>query len=130
MPRDNPPHPESDQNQQFEAAQQIHCQIKMEPQEYPEGWVEQVRFREQHGLPPFRPAQFLDDVRVWDVVTGLEDELDISINFVSMGDTRTWDVHIDNTVTFHVNRSRNDAANTIVELTADEFIRKVYEEYE
>lgn len=127
---DDPPDPEIDQNQSFEDARQIHRRIKANPQEYPEGWVEQVRFRDRCDLPPFHPPRFLDETRVHDTVTTLENELDISINFVSTGGNRTWNVRIDGTAAFPVKRSRNDAANTIVEMTADEFTRRIYEECE
>lgn len=130
MGRDNPPDPETDQNRSFDDAQQIHSQIEANPDEYPEGWIEQVRFRDRYNLPPFRPPRFLDGIRVRNIVTMLEDELAISIDFVSAGERQAWDVRIDDTIGFYVKQSRNDAANTIVETTSDEFAQRIYEECE
>lgn len=130
MASNDPPDPELYQTRSFEEARRVHRHIEENPDEYPEGWVEQVRFRDRYDLPPFRPPQFLDDTRIHDTVTALENELNISIDFVSTGENRTWNVRIDDITAFSVKRSRNDAANTTVEMISDEFAERIYEECE
>lgn len=130
MVRDDPPTPETDQDRDFEEAKRIHEQIRANPDDYPDGWVEQAQFRDRYDLPPFRPPRFDDGCRVRETVTVLEDELDVTIDFVASSPDRTWNVRVDGNVVFQVERSRNNAANTIVEMTADEFTRRIYEAWE
>ncbi len=126
MPRSDPPDPATDQTGPFPETRATHDRILDDPGDYPPGWVEQARFRERYDLPPFRPPRFSDDVTVADVVASLADELDVSLSLVAY-DVRTdgWWIEIDGTRGFRIPRHRDDAANTVIEMTADEFEARV-----
>jgi glycosidase len=127
MGRDAPPDPETDQQRSFEKASRIHARIRKTPSEYPAGWVEQVRFRERYDLPPFRPPRFLDGARVHETVDALEAEFDVDIGFTSTDVDEGWWVEIDRELAFGIDRYRDDAANTVIEMSADRFERRVRE---
>lgn len=48
-------------------------------EELPRWWRENIEEFERYGMRPYRPARFTDDELVPVIVTGLEDELDVSI---------------------------------------------------
>lgn len=127
MPRNVPSDPDSDQNRAFPEAQEFHDQILATPDEQPEGWVEQARFRERYGLPPFRPPRFRDGTLLSDNIAALESELGVDIDLVAR-DVRHdgWVVEIDGHQAFRFDHYRDDAANTIVEMTTDEFVGAVW----
>lgn len=122
MPRSNPPDPADDQTGPFPEERSVHETILSSPDEYPSGWVDQARFRERYDLPPFRPPRFADDVRVASVVESLEEAYSVTISLVAY-DVRGegWWIEIDGEPAFQVQRYRDDAANTVVETTSDEF---------
>jgi hypothetical protein len=125
MGRDAPPDPETDQNRTFETAARIHDRIRASPSEYPPGWVEQVRFRERYDLPPFRPPRFADGTRVRETIEALDAEFGVEIAFSSADVDRGWRVEIDREPAFAIERYRDDAANTVVEATAEEFEERI-----
>ncbi len=127
MGRDAPPDPETDQNRTFGTALQVHTRIKSDPSAYPSGWVEQVRFRDRYELPPFRPPRFSDGTRVRETIESLEDELAIEIGFTATDVEEGWWVEIDRTPAFRIDRYRDDAANTVIEMTADAFVDRIRE---
>lgn len=128
--RDAPPDPERDQaDGEFPDARAVHDAIAAAPEEYPDGWVEQVRFRERYDLPPFRPPRFVDDTPIHEVIARLETELDVHITFVRYGED--WTVEVEGTRAFAVTRHRDDAANTVVEMDSETFghlVRRVTRE--
>lgn len=128
MPRRTPPDPEGDQAGPFPEAAAIHERILSTPNEYPTGWFEQARFRERYDLPPFQPPRFKEGTWVHDVVTELSSELDVKVEFVRPKDKRgDWYVEVNGELAFRVNRYRDDAANTVVRTTPEEFATKVRE---
>ena len=125
MGRDAPPDPETDQHRTFERATRIHERIRATPAEYPAGWVEQVRFRERYDLPPFRPPRFADGTRVRKTTEALESEFGVEVGFSSTGVDEGWRVEIDREPAFAIDRYRDDAANTVIEMTAEAFEDRV-----
>lgn len=120
MVRSDPPTPGEQRTLDVEGA--IQDAVLDSPEEYPDGWVEQARFRERYDLPPFRPSRFSDGTPVHGVVSELEDELDAEVTFVARDiEAEGWTVEVDGERACRVDRTRDDAANTVVEMTAEEF---------
>lgn len=127
MGRDTPPDPETDQQQSFETAARVHERIRADPSAHPAGWVEQVRFRDRYDLPPFRPPRFADGTRIRETIERLEAELGVEIGFSTTGAAEGWRVEIDREAAFEIDRYRDDAANTVIETTAEAFADRVTE---
>jgi hypothetical protein len=127
MPRDSPPIPGVDQTGSFPDAKQVHEEILAAPDEFPNGWVEQARFREEHDLPPFQPPRLTDGTRVRSIVRDLEDAHGVTLSFASYDVSEGWMVEIDGEPAFPIDRYRDDAANTIVDVGADRFRERVSE---
>ncbi len=123
MGRDAPPDPATDQQQPFETAARVHERIRSDPSAYPAGWVEQMWFRDRYDLPPFRPPRFADGTRVKETVERLEAELGVEIGFAGDGDG--WRVEIDREPAFGIDRYRDDAANTVIEMSAEAFVERI-----
>lgn len=124
MPRDAPPDPESDQAGPFPEARSIHEAIREEPEAYPPGWVEQVRFRDRYDLPPFRPPRFEDGESVAETVADVENRFGADVSFVAYAPGE-WAVELDGEPAFDLQRRRDDASNVVVETTADGFRERV-----
>ena len=124
MPRDAPPDPEIDQAGPFPEARSIHEAIREEPEAYPPGWVEQVRFRDRYALPPFRPPRFLDGESVAETVAAIEEEAGVDVSFVAFAPGE-WAVELDGEPAFDLPRRRDDASNVVVETTAEAFRSRV-----
>lgn len=130
MPRRSPPDPDRDQIGPFPEAQSIHERILDSPEDSRDGWVEQAQFREQYDLPPFRPPRFVDDNPVHPAVERLEADLDTELTFISPeGAHDDWHLAIDGERALTIDRYRDDAANTIVGMTAATFASQVREAY-
>ncbi len=125
MGRDAPPDPATDQQRSFETAARVHERIRSDPSAYPAGWVEQVRFRDRYGLPPFRPPRFADGARVRETLERLESELGVEIGFATAGGGEGWRVEIDREPAFGIDRYRDDAANTVIELSETAFVERI-----
>lgn len=122
MPRDVPPDPETDQKRPFPEAQSVHDRILSSPDDHPEGWVEQAQFRERYGLPPFRPPRFRDSALLDETIGVLELEVGVDIEIVARDVHREgWAVEVDGRRAFRFEHHRDDAANTVVEMTSTEF---------
>lgn len=126
MTRDTPPDPETDQRRAFPEAQSVHRAILSSPDEYPDGWVEQARFRERYDLPPFRPPRFEDGGRVRETVDRIERERGVEISFTAYEvHDEGWVTEIDGRRAFSFERRRSDAANVVFELTEAAFVDRV-----
>ena len=125
MGRDAPPDPETDQTRSFERASEVHDRIRTNPSVYPSGWVEQVRFRERYDLPPFRPPRFADGTRIRECTEALESEFGVEVGFTAIDIDEGWRVEIGRDPAFAIDRYRDDAANTVIEMTAAEFEERV-----
>jgi hypothetical protein len=127
VPRRTPPDPERDQSGPFPQAAAVHERILADPDGYPDGWVEQAAFRERYDLPPFRPPRFDDGTTVDDAVERLETAHGCDIEFVVYDVDEGWLVEIDGSRAFRVDRYRDDAANTVIDLPPEAFERRVLE---
>lgn len=128
MVRDDPPTPGT-QPREVEGA--LQDAVLENPEAYPDGWVEQARFRERYDLPPFRPPRFADGTPVHEVVTDLEESLAVEVTFVARDiEAEGWTVEVNGERACRVERTRDDAANTVVGLSAAEFRAAVREAVE
>lgn len=120
MPREDPPTP--DQQRAVDVENAIQEAVLETPEAYPDGWVEQARFRERYDLPPFRPPRFADGTPVHEVIPDLEAELGVSVTFVARDiEAEGWTVEVDGARACRVDRTRDDAANTVVGMDAEAF---------
>lgn len=124
MVRDDPPDPDRDQRRPFSAVRAVHDEIRADPEAYPGGWVEQVRFRERYELPPFRPPRFVDGVPVHETVSDVESRHGVDVEFAAYAPGE-WLVELGGERAFRVARRRDDAANTVVQCSASEFRDRV-----
>lgn len=124
MVREDPPDPDRDQRGPFPAVRAVHDAIRVDPEAYPGGWVEQVQFRERYDLPPFRPPRFVDGAPVHETVSGVESRHEVDVEFAAYAPGE-WLVELDGERAFRVARRRDDAANTVVQCSASEFRDRV-----
>lgn len=84
--------------------------------------MEQARFRERYGLPPFRPLRFRDGALLNETIKALESDVGVDIEIVARDVHREeWAIEVDGRQAFRFEHHRDDAANTVVEMTAAEF---------
>lgn len=93
----------------------------------PAWWRANERLREEMALPPYRPSRFADDTYTHAVVAPLEAEHGCTIRFVGYRTEypEDWAVWIDGDPAFPVGRHRDENGNTVYELSAEEFERRV-----
>lgn len=98
--------------------------------EKPEWWAANDRLRRNFDLPPYEPPRFADDTYIHEVVPEIEAEFDVEIRFVGMNTRHgdDWDVHVDGEPIFAIGRRRDRNSNTVYELTAAEFERRLRSE--
>jgi len=93
----------------------------------PDWWLANERDREAMDLPAYEPSRFADGVYTHEVVAELEARHDCEIRFfgrnVDWGDD--WDVLIDRTPAFEVERTRDDDGNTVYRLSSAAFRERV-----
>lgn len=89
----------------------------------PAWWRENQRLRDQLGLPPYEPPRFRDGTPTYRVTDDLEAEHECTIRFRGKNTSYPdeFDVVVDGSPAFRVGRHRDENANTVYELTADEF---------
>jgi len=89
----------------------------------PEWWETNSEIKRELGLPAYEPPTFEDGRYVHEVVDPLESRWDCSIQFAVVNPSYpdTWHVWIDGERAFAVGRYRTVDANTVYEMTADEF---------
>lgn len=104
----------------------------MAPESKPDWWLENERDRESMDLPAYEPPRFADGTFVHDVVPALESSHGCEIRFlgVNVAYPDDWEVRIDGEPAFPVGRTRNEQGNTVYQLSADAFERKVAEAVE
>lgn len=93
----------------------------------PNWWINNQRLRDEMGLPEYRPPRFCDGTYTHETVSKLETELDIALCFRGF-DTRYSDdftVVADGEPLFDVGRKRDNAGNTIYQVTNEEFRKRV-----
>lgn len=95
--------------------------------ERPEWWVENRRLKEEMGLREYVPPRFDDGVYAHDIVPVLEAELECTIRFVAFNPDRPgdWRVEVDSRVAFAVERLRDDAGNSVYDISSDAFADRI-----
>ena len=94
-----------------------------EPDDVPEWWRENERFKVEMGLPVYEPPRFADGTYTYEVVGRIEAERDCRVRFIGV-DTRyaeDWEVRVDGETAFEVGRRRDDNGNTVYQVTTDHF---------
>lgn len=96
----------------------------------PEWWRRNVREFQESNLRPYHPPRFADGILKREVVTSLENELNVDIRFVGYdveyGDA--WTVLVDGEAVGDIPRERSPAGYTVFMIESDEFenwIRRV-----
>lgn len=89
----------------------------------PDWWEANEELRREYDLPSFDPPSFRDGTIVHNIVTELEERHDCSIQFVNRNPTEDegWTVLLDGTEVLRVNRYRNENANSVFELSTEQF---------
>ncbi|MGM0590127.1 MAG: hypothetical protein ACQETI_00620 [Halobacteriota archaeon] len=95
--------------------------------ELPTWWRRAVREFDAHGLRPYRPPRFEDDVVTYPLIADLESELgvDIRLGSVDSDYRERWEVWVDDAHVGEVGRHRSPEGYTVYELASDEFERRV-----
>lgn len=89
----------------------------------PKWWQRAIEEFETHDLRPYRPPRFADGALVHEVVSPLEREFRVTIEFASVDcDYRErWAVFIDGTKIETIGRHRSPAGYTVYEVDHNEF---------
>jgi hypothetical protein len=86
----------------------------------PEWWEENESIRERMGLPQYEPPRFEDGVYVHDIVPDIEDQYDVTVQFVGSntdyGDD--WELRVDFEPVLSIGRHRDEDGNTVFEASA------------
>lgn len=93
----------------------------------PEWWQEAIEEFERHGLRPYRPPRFEDDVLKHEIIEDLERDHGIHIRFVAYN-TRfedDWEVQIDGESIGEIGRHRAPEGYTVFETDSEEFVEFV-----
>ncbi|WP_254546890.1 hypothetical protein [Halomarina pelagica] len=92
----------------------------------PEWWRRNDRLRAEMELPPYEPSRFRDGTYAHEVVDPLEATHDCTLRFVGFGGyPADWEVRADGETLFTIGRHRDDNGNTVYEVDAAEFRRRV-----
>lgn len=96
----------------------------------PDWWTDAIEEFEAHGLRPYRPPRFVDGTLKYEVVSGLEADLGVSIRFLGrdVNYEDDWLVEVDGQLLGEVGRHRSPEGYTVFEMDADEFAAWVREE--
>jgi hypothetical protein len=95
--------------------------------ELPDWWADAVEEFRAHGLRPYKPPRFSDDVLVPPVVHRLESAHGVEIRFMGVGVRYgdAWGVYVDGDVIATVDRERTADGHTRYETTSEAFERVV-----
>lgn len=96
----------------------------------PDWWTDAIEEFEAYDLRPYRPPRFGDGTLKYEVVSGLEADLGVSIRFLGRDVTYEddWLVEVDGQPLGEVGRHRSPEGYTVFEMDADEFAAWVREE--
>lgn len=95
--------------------------------EFPVWWKENIELFREHELRPYRPPRFSDGVLTPDIISELEEELDVTIRLKAVnpkfGDD--WGIWIDDEEITEVARERTEEGRTVYEISSERFEEKV-----
>ncbi len=95
-------------------------------------WLENDRLRVEMDLPEYRPPRFTDGTYTHDVTDPIETRHGCRIQFIGVN-TRyleSWEVRVDGTAAFEIDRRRDKQGNTVYEMTAEKFREAVVHQLE
>lgn len=93
----------------------------------PEWWDKNSQLKQDLGIPSYEPPRFADGTYTHSVVEDLQSELGCTIRFVGY-DTEypdNWSVEADGQHVMEIDRYRDENGNTVYELSASEFERRL-----
>ncbi len=98
----------------------------------PSWWSRSIAEFDRHGLRPYQPPRFADDVLTPPVVDRLEAEFDAEIRLmgVDAGYGDAWGVYVDGERVLTVDREREPAGFTRFDVTRDAFERAVRDQFD
>lgn len=93
----------------------------------PDWWRDNERIRQAMDLPTYEPPQFEDGVYEHTVVPELESQYDCTIRFIGINTDYLdeWEVRVNDEHVLDIGRHRDSKGNTIYEMTAAEFRKKI-----
>lgn len=96
---------------------------------YPDWWRRNVEQFRAHGMRPYRPPRFCDDVLTPPVIDDLSAEFGVEIRFrsVASGTNSNWELWVDGRCIETVERRREVEGYTVYELSSDEFRCRIRE---
>lgn len=89
----------------------------------PNWWQDAVREFERHGLRPYRPPRFADGELKHEVVSEIERELAVTVDFVGYEARygNDWTVLVDREPIGNISRRRDTAGYTVFEMDSERF---------
>ena len=90
---------------------------------YPDWWRRNIEEFREYDLRPYRPPRFEDQEYTPEIISQLEDELDVQIRLRGV-DTEyedDWEIWIDDTHVETIGRRREGGGFTIYEIDSDRF---------
>lgn len=96
---------------------------------YPTWWQANIQEFRSHGMRPYRPPQFCDEVVVPEIIARLERELiaDIQLRAVNPRVGDDWEIYVNGQPIAEIARERVGDGYTKFKFTSVEFIRLVRE---
>lgn len=96
----------------------------------PEWWVANEAVKAAFDLPAYEPPRFADGTYTHDVVPDLEAEFDCTIRFLGVNPRypEDWQVRVDGQPLFSIGRRRDEDGNTVYQLDAEAFQRRLRRE--
>lgn len=90
---------------------------------YPDWWRRNIEEFRAHGMRPYRPPRFADDILTPPVIDDLEAELDVTVRLRSVNPQAggDWEVVVDGDPVATVDRRREGEGFTRYAVDADEF---------
>lgn len=91
-----------------------------------------IQLFQKHGMRPYRPPQFADGAHTPELLTTLENELNVSIQFrvVDPQAGNDWTIRIDGEPIGTVERYRDDGGFSVYDIGSEEFEQLVREHFD
>ena len=93
----------------------------------PEWWAENEEIKQRYELPEYDAPRFEDGEYVHDVVTELEETFDVKIRLLNSEPVGNgvWEINVDGEVVAECERYRDEKANSVFEVSSEEFRDRV-----
>ncbi|WP_436348135.1 hypothetical protein [Natronorubrum sp. FCH18a] len=102
------------------------------PDEQPSWWKQNEQLRAELDLPTYDAPVFTDETYVHEVVSALEEEYRCDIQFAdpTPGADNDWEIRVNGRPVRTVRRWRDSEANTVFEMTSQEFRETITEVFD